>query len=147
MKRPIQLKKIIHSSNRSLRRLTGSIHQIKQLNKRLTRILPANTGQYCQITSVSEQTLILHCESAAWATRVRFEQKKIVRTFQNIGIKSISIQIIQPSKSSQKPTKVAKKLSPKAANLLDQLAAGTTDQKLKSALQRLAQRANRSKTV
>lgn len=146
VKQPIPLKKIIHSGNQNLRRLTGSIHQIKQLNKRLARILPANTCQHCQISSVSEDSLIVHCESAAWATRIRFEQAKIIKTFKDLGIKSISIHIHQ-AKAPHEPTKSVKNLSSKAAESLTQLAEGTTDHKLKSALQRLAKRANKNESV
>jgi len=142
VKRPIPLKNIVNSNSSKLRQLTKNIQHIKQLNRRLTGILPASATQHCQIGSINDQTLILHCQSAAWATRIRFEQSKIIKAFRDLGIKSVSVHIQQPGNLvARRSLPPKREISPKSATLLQQLAENAGNDKLKAALRRLAQRA------
>jgi len=114
------------------------------LNRRLAQLLPVPLAQHCQIAAVERGKLIILASSSAWATRLRLQQSKIVKGFQDIPIQSISTQIMPEAVSSTQPSplKRPKNMSKKTSNLLIELSETTSDPKLKQALRRLAQRAH-----
>ena len=145
MKTPTPLKKILNSKP-STQRLIQQVNNLKRLNQRLSGILPTPIAQHYEIASIEQGALTILCSSSAWAARLRLQQTKIIKGFQDLQIHSLAI-VIAPTKADKridKPKKPAATMSQQTSKLLIELSETTSDLKLKQALQRLSQRAGKS---
>ncbi|MCC6207745.1 MAG: DUF721 domain-containing protein [Gammaproteobacteria bacterium] len=109
--------------------------------------LPPSFQQHCRVAGITQQTLILHADSPAWATKLRYYCPQLpadlcqlpdFRQLTDIRIKVIPPEFLQTSRQTSPP--VRRSLPPSAARLLRDVAATTSNAPLRDALLRLATR-------
>lgn len=125
--------------SRALKQILAQASHHDSIEDRLDECLPELLRGELIVAGIEDQCLILHCRSAAIATRFRFEQDKTLKALQmRVGalrVQSIKIQIRPFTK---------KKTSNKMVKLKDrpELKNKTTEQRLDEALERLNSRSN-----
>ncbi len=131
-------------SNPKLRHLVAHAQWLGQLTQALHQTLEdPQLAQHCVIADFKRGRLVVMVDSAAWLTRLNFTLPELERRLQGhpllSGLCAIVVQI-QPS-SAVPPTVVRPKpkLSLKNADLLRQTASHIRDEKLRKALEKLAQ--------
>lgn len=128
--------------------LSGIIQRGRQLyglNLLIQKLLGPELAAHCQVTNIRDKTLILATDSAAWATRIRYQATQILQKIRRderlSGIDSIQVKVIPaivPADTSH-PTRRAY-LSRTAAECLSQCADGIGDPQLSAALKHLSKR-------
>ena len=145
LKKNSHIKSIIRQ-NTALSELVGQTKLLVKIDKLVQRHLDIPFKMHCKVANYRENTLYLHVDSPAWATRLRFATPSLVPKLQQskelAGLKDIQIyqaKIIPPHKPKKKAIK--KRLSKDTADQLNCLADCVTDEKLAKALKRLARHA------
>lgn len=143
-KTPRTIAKVLSSRRGGLGALINQSKQHEQLKRQLSYMLPPQLGAHYQVGGIHDGTLVLITDSAAWATKLRFSAPALIRQLQPQGIKHIEIRQRARQTNTVKPA-VARKacMSPDAAKQLKSLANTLEDSKLKQALERLAEHANK----
>lgn len=98
---------------------------------------------HCKVASWREGTLLLVITDGQWATRLRYQQKRLHRDLQALEVFHNLARIhfkVQPSYTSEMPRKTIE-LSHVAAASIQATADGISDPGLRSALERLASHA------
>jgi len=129
----------------------GELGALIEHSKRLERLsrairdrLPPALGQHCRLANLAQQTLVMHADSPAWASRLRYYCPQLLADLchtpgfgqlDEIRIKTAPPEYLQP------PRQAATRLLPaSAARLLRATAAVTPPSPLREALLRLASR-------
>ena len=115
---------LLNSAGGELGYLLEHCKRLECMSRLLRDRLPPPFGPHCQIGGIVRQTLILHADSAAWASKLS-----------DIRVKVVPHQTVQ---SSRQP--VRRRMPPSATRLLLAVAAATPASPLKEALLRLASR-------
>lgn len=119
--------------------------QLQRFDKLLKSILPAELQTHCQLANIKGSTAIVLVSSTVWATRIRYQIPSLINKLQQDsgGRKITDIEIrVQPesiSDTRERPTRRAS-MSKEAALSVQRCAASVDDEKLRSALERLASR-------
>jgi hypothetical protein len=96
------------------------------------------------VASWREGTLLLIVTDGHWATRLRYQQRRLQRQLQSMeafsGLSRIQFKVQPPETPRYRPAP-APELSVRAADNLQETARGIADPKLKAALERLASHA------
>jgi len=136
----------------SLSKLTGSsgelhilmshANNLSKLNTAFEHCLPKQMQGKFQVNSLDKQILTITCHSAAFATRFRLLQNQIIQELsKELDSRINAIQIkIRPARFSAQVQLTERKISKENAQLLQNEAEQTTDEKLKEALSKLARR-------
>jgi len=112
--------------------------------------LPLFIGQHCRIVNIRDKTLVIHTDSAAWASRLRYMIPELLDYWQAdkqlsaLDITEIDIKIRplpEVRKIPQAPS--VPKISAQSAALLRRLADSIAHPELKSVLLSLADKANK----
>lgn len=115
-------------------RLTQTEHLIK-------KALPTLCREHCQLVSYRNGTLSLQADSAAWATRLRYQQRDIISQLSSSrdfsGIKRIKISI-RPRLGKIKIHHHARPISKASSTHLNETAAQMGDSSIAKALRHLA---------
>ena len=116
------------------------------LSHLLMQLLPLECSGHFQVASIRQRSLILVCESPAWATRLRQLSPEIIRLlnqheypFQHVEIKTRlqSMPDLQPKDINHAAVK--RHLSESASKLLASTSASIADPSLRDALLKLSQ--------
>ncbi|MGE0370515.1 MAG: DciA family protein [Gammaproteobacteria bacterium] len=135
---------LLNSAGGELGYLLEHCKRLECMSRLLRDRLPPPFGPHCQIGGIVRQTLILHADSAAWASKLRYYcpqlladlcQQPDFRQISDIRVKVVPHQTVQ---SSRQP--VRRRMPPSATRLLLAVAAATPASPLKEALLRLASR-------
>lgn len=127
--------------NPRLRQLCVQIQQLNQVQACLERILPDDLGPHYRATAILGDSLILHAESPAWATRLRYLIPDMLAALSGMpdlrDIRSIRIRTVphSPPATGEKPHRT---LSADTAKLLRDVAGSIQDPKLRATLLRLS---------
>lgn len=145
-KKTPHIKSIIRK-NSSFNLLINHSKQLIQINEIVRHTLTQPLQSHCKVANYRENILYLHVDSPAWATRLRFALPELTEALKKnrdfSGLTQIQIHQVKSQPSArQNETKTPKRerLSKDTAEQLNCLADSVTDQKLASALRRLAQR-------
>ena len=84
---PKSIKQCFQTS--SLKLIMQKAQQILAVKRLLNHILPQEIIPYYRIMNLSQETLILQLENAAWATRVRYLIPHLLKQFSQKGIVGI----------------------------------------------------------
>lgn len=124
-------------------RLLEQVHRLQSLNALLRACLDTEAAPHIQVADLSADRLVVHADSAAWATRLRYLAPQLLRclhkTPQLTNVRHLDIRVIphgQPTTSVAHPAV----LSADSASILESAAAGISDPPLRTALKRLARR-------
>jgi hypothetical protein len=124
--------------------LSAAIGRARALNKLSTDVLqhlPSGLAHHCQVANYKENILILHAESASWATQLRFQAPAILKLLQEKQIVKnncrIEVRVRPKAHQPLVPARYAH-MSSTTAEVIDYLAEEVTDSDLRDALHRLA---------
>jgi hypothetical protein len=127
---------------RPLKALLNQAQRLGQLKKLLDTQLQPAAREHCHVASWREGSLLLVVTDGHWATRLRYQQRRLQQGLQGmpefIGLTRILFKV-QPSVGPHHRAGPALDLSDSAADNLQAIAEGITDPNLKAALERLAQ--------
>lgn len=134
------------SNAKSLPLLAEKAELLMLLNHQVKQMLPKHIVEHINVANLRQNSLIIDVSSAAWATRVKMQQKALLMKLQDEFLPSlIAIEIkINPNIHSEKaiPTVKHRQLSANAAEHLNALA-NQIDGPLAVKLKRLAALASR----
>lgn len=133
------------SGMESVERIIRHGKQLRRMDRLLQRVLPSELQPHCQVANIKGQTLILAVGSTVWATRIRYQIPRLINKLQKeeFGRVITDIQIrVQPENTISNREKPARKatMSREAALSVQHCAASVDDEKLRTALERLASR-------
>ncbi|MFK3797606.1 MULTISPECIES: DUF721 domain-containing protein [unclassified Pseudomonas] len=126
---------------RPLKAIFNHAQRLAHLQRLLESQLQPAAREHCHVASWREGTLVLVVTDGHWATRLRYQQKRLqrqlvaFREFANLTRLSLKVQ---PSITRGAVPGQPRDLSPVAAEALNEAAEGITDPKLRAALERLA---------
>ena len=63
-----------------LKQFSDRVHQLNQLNLILQNALPLQFANHCQLANVSNDTIIIHTDNAAYASLLRFQAPVLCKT-------------------------------------------------------------------
>lgn len=127
-----------------LRALFSEARRLSRLQELLEGQLQPAAREHCKVASWRDGTLLLIVTDGHWATRLRYQERRLLRQLQTMepftGLNRILFRV-QPPAHSPRPSRPAPELSPQAADSLQAAAQGISDPRLKAALERLASHA------
>ncbi|MBF8732568.1 MULTISPECIES: DUF721 domain-containing protein [Pseudomonas] len=126
---------------RPLRLLLNQAERLAHLQRLLESQLQPAAREHCHVASWRDGTLLLVVTDGHWATRLRYQQKRLQRQLQALeafgNLQRILFKV-QPPLVPAKRDGQGVELSSKAAESIRDSAEGIADPKLRAALERLA---------
>ncbi|MEE1887910.1 DUF721 domain-containing protein [Pseudomonas carassii] len=126
---------------RPLRLLLNQAERLEHLQRLLESQLQPAAREHCHVASWKEGTLLLVVTDGHWATRLRYQQKRLQRQLQAMeafaNLSRIQFKV-QPPLVAAKHEGQGPELSESAADSIRGSAEGISDPKLRAALERLA---------
>ena len=132
---------LLRGDNKTVASLLDRVKFLKRLDLMVHRRLPAPLSDHASVANYAEDTLILHVDSAAWATQLRFttpslmaglRQERPLRSLRRVVVK-VRPQQVTPPLRIHRP-----QMSTKTSLILNELADSTNNGPLQQALRRLA---------
>jgi len=127
-----------------LRALFGEARRLDALQRLVDSQLQPAAREFCRVASWRDGTLLLIVTDGHWATRLRYQQRRLQRQLQALEAfrELVRIQFkVQPPEAPRHRPGPAPALSLRAADNIQEIARGIADPKLKAALERLASHA------
>jgi len=128
-----------------LKALFGEARRLDRLQQLVESQLQPAAREFCRVASWREGTLLLIVTDGHWATRLRYQERRLQRQLQNMedfrGLSRIQYKVQPPETPRHKPGPPPE-LSARSAHNIQETARGITDPRLKAALERLASHAN-----
>lgn len=147
MQRAQPIGELLDNTEGRLQHLLARAKALQQLTHKVHQYLPAQLAPHCSIANIRGNCLILHTDTAARASLLRYHLPALIKHLQqhqelrSLGRASIKVRP-HPRQPSASPAGQRAKLSQANVSLLRQVAKGTSDPCLKAAFLRLAHRAN-----
>ncbi|MFT0866991.1 DUF721 domain-containing protein [Pseudomonas sp. CAM1A] len=129
---------------RPLRLLLNQAERLEHLQRLLESQLQPAAREHCHVASWKEGTLLLVVTDGHWATRLRYQQKRLQRQLQAMEAFANLSRIlfkVQPPLVPVTRTGQGIELSSRAASNIRDSAESISDPKLRAALERLANHA------
>ncbi|MFQ5469788.1 MAG: DUF721 domain-containing protein [Gammaproteobacteria bacterium] len=132
----------ILSTSEHLSKLIQFANQLEKLTRITRSCLPTPVNNHVNVANLKDNTLIIHTDSATWATQLRFHLPDLLRQLRidhnlksicSIRTKVVPNQIVTKTKAEHQPL-----TSPSSSALLQNFADSIDDQPLKEAIHRLA---------
>ncbi|EQM77422.1 DciA family protein [Stutzerimonas stutzeri] len=127
-----------------LKALFGEARRLDRLQQLVETQLQPAAREYCRVASWRDGILLLIVTDGHWATRLRYQQRRLQRQLQAMeefrDLGRIQFKVQPPEAPRHKPGP-APALSTRAADNLHETAQGIADPRLKAALERLARHA------
>lgn len=127
-----------------LKALFGETRRLDRLQQLVESQLQPAAREFCRVASWREGTLLLIVTDGHWATRLRYQQRRLQRQLLALEpfreLTRIQFKVQPPDPPRHKPGP-APELSVRAADYIQETARGIADPKLKAALERLASHA------
>ncbi len=123
--------------------LLDRLSRNRELLAAVRALLPPDLAGHCVAALLDEGRLLLYADASAWASRLRFHSRELVRELARAGVPTgkINVRVLieaQPRRSP--PPRRVRRLSKKSAALIRQTAEHLPDPALAAALLRLAAR-------
>ncbi|MCL7461532.1 DciA family protein [Pseudomonas sp. NW5] len=132
---------VLLRTDRTLRQLMGAARRLEQLQQCLEQQLQPAARAHCKVASWRDGVLLLIITSSEWATRLRYQQQRLLRLLQACpefaGLQRILMRV-RPAYTPQAGNRPPPRLSGEAAQTLRSTATGISDPRLRAALERLA---------
>lgn len=141
-KSPRRLAQLLSGHSGMLPALNAHARELQAATEALQATLPEAMRGHWQVTSMDAERLVLSTENASWATGLRPRQAQLLDAVAAIvGERPARMEIrIHPPRHTPEETKRRQHLSAKAAERLNEAAAGMADPRLSAALRRIAAR-------
>ncbi|WP_375740071.1 DUF721 domain-containing protein [Pseudomonas boanensis] len=124
-----------------LRALFTEAQRIDHLQQLVASQLQPAAREHCHVASWREGRLLLIVTDGHWATRLRYQQARLLRqlkAFEDFAGLSKIIFKVQPTTGGSAKPAAESRLSPTAAESLQATAETVSDPRLRAALERLA---------
>lgn len=146
--RPIKAQKTntVLQNSAALQRLVARAQSIDHLQQLLNQFLQPALREHCHLATYQASILTLIVSNGHWATRLRYQEKRLLQQLQNAPEFSQLTRIrfkVRPPMHPEQPTARTISLSAQAGESIQASAEGTRDPKLRQALERLAQHAEK----
>lgn len=128
-------------TNSTLKGLYARAKNIERLQALLDMLLEPAAREHCRIASLRDGVLRLTVSDSHWATRMRYQQKRLIRQLQAFNEFATLTKIhckVQPVVVKKPPALNPMRRSAVAAQALKDTADQVNDPSLKAALERLA---------
>ncbi len=140
-RQPVAVSSLLEAPG-SLPVLLQRARELNKLNQALKNALPDPLRDHCEVLNLRGQTLTLAASSPAWATRLRYLTPTVLQQLaqsQSVKVRTIQVRVV-PTRTEQrrKPAPRHARLSRANARLLLQTAESLQDERLRSALKRIA---------
>lgn len=147
--RPIKAQKTtsVLQNSTSLQRLVARAQATDKLQNLLNQFLQPAVREHCHLASFAAGTLTLIVTDGNWATRLRYQQKRLLKQLQDLPEFSQVSRIqfkVRPPLQPAKPQARTIELSEQAGQSIQASAEATSDPVLRAALQRLAKQAKKT---
>lgn len=130
----------------ALRRLVERAQALDRLQSLLNQCLQPAAREHCRLATYQAGSLTLIVTDGHWATRLRYQQKRLLKQLQNLpefhDVTRIHFKVRPPIQTAQPPARSIE-LSEQAGQAIQSSAEGTRDPVLREALERLAQHAKK----
>ena len=140
--KPVIFSALLKDSSRMPGKLCAHVDFLGDLQTRLGHFLESPLNTHCTVANCTNSILVLHADSAAWATKLRYNTPAILAYMQNAcdlpSLKTIRIKVIPASKRTQDTTIKPLSLSSASAGFINQVAASMPDDELRLSLLKLA---------
>jgi hypothetical protein len=138
---PARAPAVLLREARPLKAIFSHAQRLAHLQRLLESQLQPAAREHCHVASWREGTLLLIVTDGHWATRLRYQQKRLQR--QLVAFKEFAnltrLQLkVQPARTHRVAAGHTRDLSVAAAETITATAEGITDPKLRAALERLA---------
>ncbi|MFN3581476.1 MAG: DUF721 domain-containing protein [Pseudomonas sp.] len=125
----------------TLKGLYAKAHAVERLQALLDTLLEPAAREHCRIAVLRDGVLRLLVSDSHWATRMRYQQKRLIRQLQAFNEFATLTKIhckVQPPLVKKAPPVHKMRKSRVAADSLEDTAKQVTDPALRAALERLA---------
>jgi hypothetical protein len=143
---PAQATRKLLREAKPLQTLFQEAQRLGQLQQLLDSQLQPAARPHCRVASWRAGSLLLVVNDAHWATRLRYQQRRLLRQLQTFdefaGLERIHFKV-QPQVERRTPERNTR-LSSAAAETIQEAAEGISNPLLKAALERLASRSRKS---
>ncbi len=133
-----------------LKALFNAVQRLSHLQQLLESQLQPAAREHCHLASWREGCLLLIVTDGHWATRLRYQQRRLQRQLQQLdefaGLQRILFKV-QPPNSQVRPPERSITLSHCAAQSIQTTAEGISDPNLRAALERLASHGKKTTDV
>lgn len=130
-----------------LKALFSQAQRLDHLQQVVESQLQPAAREHCRVASWREGCLLLIVTDGHWATRLRYQQKRLQRQLQALETFATLTKIlfkVQPPSGEKRQAPRPFELSDSAADNIQETAEGVSDPRLKAALERLASHRRRS---
>ncbi len=141
-----QSSNVLHTSV-TLQRLMARAQATDDLQQLLNQFLQPAAREHCHIATYQAGVLNLIVTDGNWATRLRYQQKRLLKQLQGLAEFSQVVRLqfkVRPPMQAEKAPARSIKLSEHAGQTIQASADATQDPVLREALQRLALHAKKS---
>ncbi|MBH3427873.1 MAG: DUF721 domain-containing protein [Pseudomonas sp.] len=138
---PARAPAVLLREARPLKALFSQAQRLAQLQKLLDSQLQPAAREHCHIASWREGTLLLIVTDGHWATRLRYQQKRLQRQLQTLEVFASLTRIlfkVQPTAGTPPVAGHPMDISTESAQNIQSTAEGISDPNLRAALERLA---------
>lgn len=138
---PARAPAVLLREARPLKVLFSHAQRLAHLQRLVESQLQPAAREHCHVASWREGTLLLVVTDGHWATRLRYQQKRLQRQLQQLEVFASLTRIlfkVQPSTGVVRPPSHVLDISSKSAENIQATAEGISDPKLRAALERLA---------
>lgn len=141
-KQPQLLGSYLTDGKSHLSSLCQHVDFLAGLEKKLRGQLPEALQSHCKIANYSNETLVLHTDSAVWAARLRYCTPGILRFMQAdcglTALKTVRIKVKPPEQHPPQATRESITLSVPISDFIRQVANSITDEDLRKSLHNIA---------
>lgn len=144
------MNKLFEEAHDDLAILVTRTRQLRRLTLEFRRHLDPELAPHCYLSQIENDTLVVFVDSAAWATRLRFQVSQllpVLRTgnpaFRQLARIRVSIVSHTRTRNNEPTNPVGPVMSEDNANIINSLSNGIDDPSLQQALRRLARHARK----
>ncbi|MDR8014879.1 DciA family protein [Ectopseudomonas guguanensis] len=144
---PAQAPATLLREAKPLKALFGQAQRLSNLQRLVESQLQPAAREHCHVASWRDGCLLLIVTDGHWATRLRYQQRRLQRQLQALEEFATLTKIlfkVQPQGGQNRGTDRAVHLSNSAAQSIQAAAEGISDPRLRAALERLASHTQKS---
>lgn len=147
--KPALLGSLFNDKNSELGRLCQHTVFLNEVEQSLLRFLDSTLRAHCKIANYHNGTIVLHCDSPAWSTKLRYHTPAILDHLKTQcgldTLKTVRIRV-KPAAGISASVKPGRRLtlSSSSSTLLTQVADATTDDDLRLSLLRIARHSHKT---
>ncbi|HEY5701898.1 MAG TPA: DUF721 domain-containing protein [Gammaproteobacteria bacterium] len=133
---------ILENDKSALADLLQHIRRLQALDRELSTCLGQPLSGHCCIANITDDMLVLHADTSAWAAKIRYLTPNILehirRECQLPSLKSVRIRVLPKQSEPQKQKSPVPGITARTSSFLEQAAVSTSDPELRTRFLKLA---------